>query len=140
MQYGSDLLGHAGGDLQSLLPRQDPSFDYRYGAKYPKANRQVKHSADSSVLTFKGHSVYSTLIRCQFSPSETTDQRYVYSGSSDGNIYIYDLVTGDTASILRRSLNEPADEQFDFFGQVRRNGAMGANGGSPTRDISWHPF
>ena len=33
---------------------------------------------------------------------ETTGQRYVYTGSSDGNISIYDLVTGDTAGVLKK--------------------------------------
>ena len=65
-------------------------------------NRQQKHFADKSVFTFKGHAVYSTLIRCQFSPLETTGQRYVYTGSSDGNLHIFDLVTGDTAGVLRK--------------------------------------
>ena len=59
--------------------------------------------ADDSVFTFKGHSVYQTLIRCQFSPLETTGQRYIYTGSSDGRVFIYDLVTGDTAMILKKS-------------------------------------
>lgn len=82
------------------LPRQDPGFDYRYGSRYSNLNKQPKHFADKSVFTFKGHAVYSTLIRCQFSPLETTGQRYVYTGSSDGNLHIYDLVTGDTAGVL----------------------------------------
>ena len=98
------------------LPRRDPTFDYRYGAKYPKINKQEKHPDDYSVLTFKGHSVYSTLIRCQFSPIETTGQRYVYTGSSDGNIHIYDLLTGDTAATLRKDSTQAAAGSFDFFG------------------------
>ena len=57
-----------GESRDQTLPKQDPTFDYRYGAKYPKVNQQVRHASDSSVLTFKGHAVYSTLIRCQFSP------------------------------------------------------------------------
>jgi DDB1- and CUL4-associated factor 11 len=51
-------------------------------------------------MTFSGHSVLSTLIRCQFSPIETTGQRYIYTGSSDGRIHIYDLLTGDVAMKL----------------------------------------
>ena len=78
------------------LPRQDPGFDYRYGVRYRMTDRQQKHYADRSVFTFKGHQVYSTLIRCQFSPLETTGQRYVYTGSSNGVLHIYDLVTGET--------------------------------------------
>ena len=111
-------------------PVQDNGFDYRYGASYRMTNRQPKHPDDSSIFTFKGHEVYQTLIRCQFSPLETTGQRYVYTGSSDGNIWIYDLVTGDTAGVLRKpvvrnSLRDPWARQ---------------QGNSPARDISWHPY
>ena len=110
------------------LPRQDPGFDYRYGARYRMLDRQPKHFEDKSVFTFKGHAVYSTLIRCQFSPLETTGQRYVYTGSSDGNLHIYDLVTGDTAGVLKKQA--PA----------RRDDNYGYGNASPARDISWHPF
>ena len=33
-----------------------------------------------------------TLIRCYFSPRHTTGQRYIYTGSHNGIIYVYDLV------------------------------------------------
>lgn len=61
---------------------------------------------------------------------ETTGQRYVYSGSSDGNVHIYDLVTGDTAGILRK---QHGPIRNDPWGHQR-------SGGSPCRDISWHPY
>lgn len=79
--------------------RQAPGFDYRMQS-YPFAGKQVKHPQDRSLFTFGGHGVLSTLIRCQFSPIETTGQRYVYTGSSDGRIHIFDLLTGDTAMTL----------------------------------------
>jgi hypothetical protein len=43
---------------------QDPNFDYRYGQRYRYTDRQAKHVADDSLFTFKGHKVYTTLIRC----------------------------------------------------------------------------
>ena len=58
--------------VHNKLPKQDQAFDYRYGSRYRFVNRQQKHFEDRSVFTFKGHAVYSTLIRCQFSPLETT--------------------------------------------------------------------
>ena len=58
-----------------------PSFDYRSGV-VPKP-RYSKHPHDQSVMTFSGHTVLSTLIRCHFSPAEQNGQRYVYSGSAD---------------------------------------------------------
>ena len=39
-------------------------------------------------MTFHGHSVVRTLIRCYFSPAETTGQQYIYSGSADGRIHV----------------------------------------------------
>jgi WD repeat-containing protein 23 len=44
-------------------------------------------SGDPSVRTYRGHSVGYTLIRCYFSPSFTTGQRYIITGSSDGCVY-----------------------------------------------------
>jgi hypothetical protein len=44
-------------------------------------------SGDPSVRTYRGHSVTYTLIRCYFSPSFTTGQKYIITGSSDGCIH-----------------------------------------------------
>lgn len=68
-------------------------------------------------MTFVGHDVLKTLIRCQFSPAATTGQRYLYSGSADGSVYIFDTLTGEIAEKL---IND----------QTR---------GIVCRDISWHP-
>jgi len=60
--------------------------------------------------------VLKTLIRCYFSPLETTGQRYIYTGSKDGKLRVYDLYTGDEAMVLSsRKANSVA------------------------RDVSWHP-
>ncbi len=53
----------------------------------------------------------------------------MYTGSSDGNLHIYDLVTGDTAGVLKKAA--PV-QRHDYYG--------GGAGASPARDISWHPF
>ena len=39
-------------------------------------------------MTYRGHSVLRTLIRCHFSPAETTGSQYIYSGSADGKIHV----------------------------------------------------
>ena len=36
-----------------------------------------------------------TLIRCDFSPGHSTGHRYAITGSSNGRLYIYDLVSGE---------------------------------------------
>lgn len=51
---------------------------------YPRAARGWRHGADASAVTFRGHEVLSTLIRARFSPLESTEGRFCYSGSSDG--------------------------------------------------------
>ena len=57
--------------------------------EYPGRGRLVSHPADCSLQTFRGHSVLSTLIRAYWSPAATTGQRYIYSGSADGGIWVY---------------------------------------------------
>eukprot|EP00330_Aristerostoma_sp_ATCC50986_P000772 CAMPEP_0114587800 /NCGR_PEP_ID=MMETSP0125-20121206/10668_1 /TAXON_ID=485358 ORGANISM="Aristerostoma sp., Strain ATCC 50986" /NCGR_SAMPLE_ID=MMETSP0125 /ASSEMBLY_ACC=CAM_ASM_000245 /LENGTH=288 /DNA_ID=CAMNT_0001783889 /DNA_START=566 /DNA_END=1433 /DNA_ORIENTATION=+ len=102
------------------------SYDYRYQEITPESIDQLQKHAkahkDQSVMTFYGHKVHGTLIRCHFSPKYSTGQRYIYSGSYDGKIYIYDTISGELVSCL-----EPprAEDEFDH----------------PTmRDCSWHPF
>lgn len=58
-------------------------FDYRM-QEYPHPHNPYKHVLDNSVCTFTGFECLQTNIRAYFSPLETTGQRYVYSGSSDG--------------------------------------------------------
>ncbi|KYR00495.1 WD40 repeat-containing protein [Tieghemostelium lacteum] len=60
-----------------------------------------KNKNDSSLMTYQGHSVEQTLIRCYFSPTETTAQKYIYTGSFQGNIYIYETLTGKLVQILK---------------------------------------
>ena len=61
-------------------------FDYRV-TKYPRP-RYANHPQDCSVMSYRGHAVLYTLIRCRFSPAATTGQQYVYSGSADGRIHV----------------------------------------------------
>ena len=92
----------------------DEDWDYRW-MDYPDYARNLKHPHDQSLATYKGHSVLRTLIRCYFSPSYTTGQKYIYTGSSDSSVYIYDLVSG--AQVAKLDHHE-----------------------APVRDCSWHPF
>nr|XP_043638897.1 LEC14B homolog [Erigeron canadensis] len=89
-------------------------WDYRW-MEYPSHLRNRRHPNDQSLMTYRGHRVLRTLIRCYFSPSYSTGQKYIYTGSADGQIYIYDLVTGAKVARLR------------YHDQI-------------VRDCSWHPF
>ncbi|KAJ3509695.1 hypothetical protein NLJ89_g5084 [Agrocybe chaxingu] len=81
------------------------NFDYRY-PNYPKPRYQA-HPKDCSVMTYRGHAVLRTLIRCHFSPAETTGSQYIYSGSADGRIHIWSL-DGRVVQVLDRSRTLPA--------------------------------
>lgn len=63
------------------------SHPYHRYPHYPKP-RYEAHPKDCSVMTYRGHSVLRTLIRCHFSPAETTGSQYIYSGSADGRIHV----------------------------------------------------
>lgn len=41
---------------------------------------------DTSVMTYRGHTVVQTLIRCHFSPISTTGQRFIYTGCGTGKV------------------------------------------------------
>ena len=55
--------------------------------RYPHP-RHGKHPMDCSVMQYTGHEVLRTLIRCHFSPAETTGSQYIYSGSANGKIHV----------------------------------------------------
>lgn len=55
-------------------------------------------------MTFRGHSVLRTLIRCHFSPRESTGQSYIYSGSADGMIHIWSLDGRSESPVSKRTI------------------------------------
>ncbi|GAA6063021.1 hypothetical protein JCM10212_001800 [Sporobolomyces blumeae] len=126
-------------------------YDYRSGF-YPKP-RYKQHPHDTSVMTYRGHSVVSTLIRCHWSPVATTGQRYLVSGSADGKIHIWSL-DGRIVEVLDRSAthplinkttgeyNDPSDWSLRRPHGKRRGAAGGSirnSYGGMVRDVSWHP-
>ncbi len=64
-----------------------------------------------------GHQVYNTDIRCSFSPVETTGQRYLYTGSANGCVMVFDTKTGDTIMTLHSEKSK----------------------GTTVKEVSWHP-
>jgi WD repeat-containing protein 23 len=115
-------------------------FEYRSNAY--NDNDYRPHPHDCSIVTFRGHKVLKTLIRCHFSPPGSTDSRYVYSGSYDGSVYVWNLdaTLAGKVNVLKATKNsrprdpELLDETYDYWGR---------NGGSwmtCVRDASWHPY
>ncbi|XP_017794296.1 PREDICTED: DDB1- and CUL4-associated factor 11 isoform X2 [Habropoda laboriosa] len=95
---------------------RNQNWDYRWQS-VPKRRYKARNmlEGDTSIMTYHGHSVLQTLIRCHFSPSFITGQRYIYTGCAAGRVMIYDVLTG---KVVRRL-----------------EGHSGC-----VRDVSWHPF
>ncbi|KAI5701059.1 hypothetical protein M8J76_006202 [Diaphorina citri] len=94
----------------------EQNWDYRR-ENVPRQLTMTKSllEGDTSVMTYRGHTVLQTLIRCRFSPAFSTGQRYIYTGCAAGRIVLYDVLTGKIESIL--------------------NGHRAC-----VRDVSWHPY
>ncbi|XP_019745573.1 DDB1- and CUL4-associated factor 11 isoform X1 [Hippocampus comes] len=99
----------------SRLAVTQQNWDYRWQRVPQRALRRHKLAGDTSVMTYRGHGVLHTLIRCRFSPEFSTGQRFIYSGCSTGKIVIYDVLTGAVVSKL-------------------------LGHGACVRDVTWHPY
>jgi len=106
-------------------------FDYRYEDERWQPRRA--HPKDCSVMTYRGHSVMRTLIRCHFSPAESTGSAYIYSGSSDGRVHIWSL-DGRRVQVLDR--NKTAPMGLDPSAPDSTTASAGFS--SCVRDVSWH--
>jgi len=104
-------------------------FDYRWSEYDP--DDWFRHPDDNSLVTFRGHRVQRTLIRCHFSPPGSTDSRYVYSGSHDGKVYIWNLNATLAATI-------DVGEGSSRAAPDRRNRDR-ARWQTCVREAYWHP-
>ncbi|KAJ7492078.1 WD40-repeat-containing domain protein [Mycena latifolia] len=108
------------------------NYDYRY-PHYPRPRFRA-HPKDCSVMTYHGHAVLRTLIRCHFSPAETTGGQYIYSGSADGKVHIWSL-DGRVVQVLDRAKTLPMtfDPSAPELGSTH-----GLDSHVCVRDVSWH--
>ncbi|KAI1748832.1 WD40-repeat-containing domain protein [Xylaria castorea] len=116
-------------------PRQHTpysDFDYRWSEFDP--DDWFPHPDDNSVVTFRGHKVLRTLIRCHFSPPGSTDSRYVYSGSHDGKVYIWNM-DATVAGVI--DVKKTTQQEKSLPRAYRRRGLPGWT--TVVRDASWHP-
>ncbi|CAM9803929.1 DDB1- and CUL4-associated factor 11 isoform X1 [Lampetra fluviatilis] len=91
------------------------NWDYRWQQVPKRALKKHKLPGDTSVMTYRGHGVLHTLIRCRFSPEFSTGQRYVYTGCSTGKVVVYEVLSGKVVA--------------------RLNGHRAC-----VRDVHWHPY
>ena len=143
-------------ESRKIANKVNNTWDYRYDAYGPRRKnsfiflfknifrffylaQKYDIPGDTSVRTYRGHSISYTLIRCYFSPSFTTGQKYIITGSSDGCIrslylliflsnkikfiiLVYDVLTGATKLCLR--ITNSHVESRDKC----------------VRDVAWHPY
>jgi len=102
-------------DLRKMKAQQEIPVRPRRQRMWGQPQQPHPEQPDESVMSYRGHKVFQTLIRCRFSPAHSTGQRYIYTGSFDGSVYIYDVLTGKLVNKL--------------------------NGHQHTvRDVHWHPY
>ncbi|KAI0437018.1 WD40-repeat-containing domain protein [Xylaria telfairii] len=120
-------------------PRQHtpPSdFDYRW-SKFDDDD-WFPHPDDNSVVTFRGHKVLRTLIRCHFSPPGSTDSRYVYSGSHDGKVYVWNMDATIAGVVdVKKTTQMEKSLPLAYHQYFERRGLSGWS--TIVRDASWHP-
>ncbi|CAG8973298.1 hypothetical protein HYALB_00000060 [Hymenoscyphus albidus] len=128
-------------DFNDLPPvRQDSRFDYRWGP-YDEDSWYV-HPNDNSLVTYRGHKVLRTLIRCHFSPPGSTNSRYVYSGSADGKVYIWNMdgTIAGKVDVYAATVNSRAyHSEFGMDGWGDDDEFTQNSWRTCVRDASWHP-
>lgn len=123
---------------EDLNPRQHTAHaDYDYRVEDYDMDNWFPHPNDNSVVTFRGHKVQGTLIRCHFSPPGSTNSRYVYSGSQDGKIYVWNMDATLKATIDVSKATHTAGRAPGGGNRWRR--AHHDGWGGCVREPYWHP-
>ena len=114
-------------DASTKLKRtSEKLYDYRWET-YSYDPNLSSNPDDVSILTCLSHSVYTTLIQCHFSPCG----KYIYSGSSDGQIYIWNM--------LGQVISEFGDEVDSLSGSSEELYLRNYCHDPIIRDCAWHP-
>lgn len=123
-------------------------YDYRL-YRYP-GPRTTGNRKDGSLMTYFGHVVHQSLIRCHFSPSHSTGQQYITSGSADGCVYIWKL-DGTLIRRLRPTTKISREYEIKDAREQRALGAFPISDNSDfhmlnsinvnmIKEASWHPY
>ncbi|OIW31042.1 WD40 repeat-like protein [Coniochaeta ligniaria NRRL 30616] len=124
-------------DASRCTRQRNYEYDYRW-EDYDDY-QWFPHPHDNSTVTFRGHKVQRTLIRCHFSPPGSSDSRYVYSGSQDGFVYVWNLDATLAAKIDVKAATmgkSMANRRY----RVHRNMTSRREPWTTlVRDVGWHP-
>lgn len=91
------------------------SWDYRWQRAPRRAMATAPLPGDAALMTFRGHAVLHTLIRCRLAPPTGSEGGiYLATGCASGAVIVYDVVSGSSV----RRLSHP---------------------GGCVRDVCWHP-
>lgn len=126
-------------DFEKLnLSHYTTNFDYRF-APYEEDD-YTPNPHDNSVVTFRGHSVLKTLIRCHFSPPTSSNSRYVYSGSEDGKVWIYNMDGTVKAKVdVHAATKNSRARTNEHVGYEYEMGQSNQSWKTCVRDASWSP-
>ncbi|GAB1312265.1 WD40-repeat-containing domain protein [Madurella fahalii] len=123
-------------DPTSYTRSREYEYDYRWQDYHDY--QWFQHPHDNSLVTFRGHKVQRTLIRCHFSPPNSTDSRYVYSGSYDGHVYVWNLDATLAAKIdVRSATKSNVRMRPERRHRLRHRDICGWE--ALVRDVGWHP-
>ncbi|EAQ89814.1 hypothetical protein CHGG_06433 [Chaetomium globosum CBS 148.51] len=126
-------------ELNPTAVTNDREFDYDYRWQTYEDDQWFQHPHDNSLVTFRGHQVQRTLIRCHFSPPNSTDSHYVYSGSHDGFVYVWNLDATLAAKIDVNAATRAAAARPRPNRRHRMHHRHEHGWGTMVRDVSWHP-
>ena len=126
--------------FEELNPtRVTRSHDYEYRWEDYNDAQWYPHPHDNSLVTFRGHKVQRTLIRCHFSPPGSTNSRYVYSGSFDGFVYVWNLDATLAAKIDVKSVTNGVRLGAPRPPRYRVHPWGSRQWETLIRDVGWHP-
>lgn len=106
---------------------------------FPVASSNNRIEGDTSLMTYRGHSVLQTLIRCHFSPSFSTGQRYIYTGCAAGRVVSKDKnLNLDFAYFYYYFFPLLIISVYDVLTGKIEKVLLGHT--ACVRDVSWHPY
>lgn len=114
-------------------------YEYDYRWEDYDDYQWFPHPHDNSTVTFRGHKVQRTLIRCHFSPPGSSDSRYVYSGSQDGFVYVWNLDATLAAKIDVKAATVGKTMANRRYRVHRAMAGRREPWTTLVRDVGWHP-